>query len=202
MSRGIGRIQREIDAIMIANPDGAFTVQELAVAIYKVPRTLEQKRHRVAVIRAAEGLCEIRPELGMMYGSRGKVALYHRRSLLSYGIAKEKSHFITTKFKFKFLGDEYWNERVAGHPQLREGGDWWIAVHEWIAERDNNEELRAKVKAFKDAKAAKKRADYIQGLGMMVTCGSAEERAEAVAILRQMDAAGTLREACATLGNS
>jgi hypothetical protein len=50
MSRGPGRIQQEIAALIAANPDGAWTTTVLCQHIYG----LVEKKHRVAVIRAFE----------------------------------------------------------------------------------------------------------------------------------------------------
>jgi hypothetical protein len=53
MSRGPGRVQRAIEAAFRASPQAAFAVEELAALAY--PGTGQiAKRHRVAVLRAAD----------------------------------------------------------------------------------------------------------------------------------------------------
>jgi hypothetical protein len=52
MSRGPGRVQREVAILIAANADGAWTTADLCQHIYGV-KTAE-KKHRVAVIRALE----------------------------------------------------------------------------------------------------------------------------------------------------
>jgi hypothetical protein len=53
MSRGPGRIERAIEETFTANPSETFTVDELVATAY--PGTDEiEKKHRVAVIRAAD----------------------------------------------------------------------------------------------------------------------------------------------------
>jgi hypothetical protein len=52
MSRGLGRVGRAIKAVFEAAPDDAFTVEELCRLIYPGISQVE-KKHRVAVIRAA-----------------------------------------------------------------------------------------------------------------------------------------------------
>jgi hypothetical protein len=52
MSRGPGRVQQEIAALIAANPDGAWTTADLCQHIYGV-KTAE-KKHRVSVVRALE----------------------------------------------------------------------------------------------------------------------------------------------------
>ena len=61
MSRGLGRIERGIAAIMDGEPDEGFTVAELCQWIYTdAPIT---KQQRVAVLRAARSLARRRPSL-------------------------------------------------------------------------------------------------------------------------------------------
>jgi hypothetical protein len=61
MSRGAGRIERGIAAIMDSEPDKGFTVAELCQPIYTdIPIT---KRQRVAVLRAVRSLARRRPSL-------------------------------------------------------------------------------------------------------------------------------------------
>jgi hypothetical protein len=48
MSRGPGRIQQEIAALIASNPDGAWLTADLCEHIYG----LVEKKHRVAVTRA------------------------------------------------------------------------------------------------------------------------------------------------------
>jgi hypothetical protein len=50
MSRGPGRIQREIATLIAGNQDDAWTISELCWRIYS--RAATEKKHRVAVLRA------------------------------------------------------------------------------------------------------------------------------------------------------
>jgi hypothetical protein len=54
MSRGPGRVQRSILALIKDEPDGAWTTEDLCRHIYGV-RTIE-KKHRVAVLRAFDNM--------------------------------------------------------------------------------------------------------------------------------------------------
>jgi hypothetical protein len=67
MSRGPGRIERAVEAILIAEPDNAFTVEELCRRIYPpvgdAKRLRLAKKHRVAVLRAARHLAKRRDTL-------------------------------------------------------------------------------------------------------------------------------------------
>jgi hypothetical protein len=53
MSRGPGRVERAIEQTFTDNPSAAFTVEELAAAAYPGLNRVE-KKHRVAVLRAAD----------------------------------------------------------------------------------------------------------------------------------------------------
>ena len=147
MSKGLGNIQRQLDAILSENPDSAFTIQELAERIYDT-YTVE-KRHRVALIRAAKGLLNVRPELGLTNGYR--MALYHHRSLTSYATARLKGMgFVEDSIPANIGYQTY---------RMTEGGEWWLDVHEWIAEHDGDAELAARIKPFLEKRQREYEAD-------------------------------------------
>jgi hypothetical protein len=52
MSKGPGRVSRAIEAALEAEPDNAFTVEDLCDRVYRGINRVE-KKHRVAVLRAA-----------------------------------------------------------------------------------------------------------------------------------------------------
>jgi hypothetical protein len=53
MSRGPGRVQRAVEAAFRGNPAAAFAVEDLAALAYPQVKRVA-KRHRVAVLRAAD----------------------------------------------------------------------------------------------------------------------------------------------------
>ena len=76
MSTGPGRVQRAILAAFAAEPDAAFSIEELCIRVYGLRRlerherpkwqqrhpwtySAAEKRHRVAVLRAVRGLPNI-----------------------------------------------------------------------------------------------------------------------------------------------
>ena len=63
MSRGPGRIERAIAAILDAEPDNAFTTEDLCERVYPGVNRVE-KKHRVAVLRAANKLIKRRDNTG------------------------------------------------------------------------------------------------------------------------------------------
>jgi hypothetical protein len=71
MSRGPGRIQQEIVALIAANEDGAWTTAQLCQLTYQgLP---PEKKHRVAVLRALQYM-----ELPPLW----KVWRHHHRSAI------------------------------------------------------------------------------------------------------------------------
>jgi hypothetical protein len=59
MSRGPGRVDRAIDAIFAAEPDNAFTTDDLAQRVYRVNQP--SKTHRVAILRSAKRRMQTHP---------------------------------------------------------------------------------------------------------------------------------------------
>src|SRR5262245_12662335 len=70
MSRGFGRIQREIAALLESEPWGAWTTTELCQRIYRIQNI--EKRHRVAVTRALRGQVYPITGWGSMRGDHGE----------------------------------------------------------------------------------------------------------------------------------
>src|SRR5205807_9024028 len=90
MSKGPGRIQRTIDAIFKDNPDSAFTVEELCSGVYGYGK--REKRHRVAVIRAAKAVAKNLPDIVVWNAEwrGGTLIFFNHRSIMSYAIARLK----------------------------------------------------------------------------------------------------------------
>ncbi len=159
MGKGPGRVERAIEAAFIAEPDNAFTVDDLCDRVYRGVNRIE-KKHRVSVIRAAKSLCDRRPALNLNWlcSDRlgGALVFYTADNLMSYAMARLKS-----------LGayrsnDKRWERSVTEHDlraQLSDDGDhyeyivpggiWWNYVELWKAERDGDTEkadvLRAEI---------------------------------------------------------
>ena len=55
MSRGLGRIQRAIHALMVSNEHGAWLMSEICVHVYPEVNGIE-KKHQVAVNRALSSM--------------------------------------------------------------------------------------------------------------------------------------------------
>jgi|SRR5271169_2974524 len=90
MSKGPGRIGRAIAAMFDAEPENAFTVEELCERAY--PGVSVEKKHRVTVIRAANNLALRRPEVVWLRGKGlGRTLVLCRRdNLASYALGYSK----------------------------------------------------------------------------------------------------------------
>jgi hypothetical protein len=91
MSKGPGRVERIVEAAFAADPDNAFTVEDLCDKVY--PGEVIAKKHRVAVLRAAKQITKRRGEIHSMVGeSLGRaVGFYDQYRVLSYAMARLKT---------------------------------------------------------------------------------------------------------------
>lgn len=96
MSRGLGQVQRAIVAAFEAEPDNAFLLSELCERVYRGVNRIE-KKHRIAVARAAKGVKTIsrmkRETLG------GELVFYDPLNLMSYAMARLKSDFLNGGYR-------------------------------------------------------------------------------------------------------
>jgi hypothetical protein len=83
--QGPGRVQRAIRAIFAAEPDNAFTTAELCERVYG---NRVEKKHRIAVIRAASKLPELAHHSGESLGNQ--LVFYDPLNLGSYAMARLK----------------------------------------------------------------------------------------------------------------
>jgi hypothetical protein len=135
MSKGPGHIQRAILAAFEAEPDNAFTTVELCERAY--PDDDDglgwQKKHRIAVIRAAKKIAKLRCLESEMLGRQ--LVFYDPCNVMSYAMARLKADFInnyrnddprylsspTTEADLrKKLADARHQKLVA------KGGAWWL----------------------------------------------------------------------------
>jgi hypothetical protein len=146
MSRGPGRIEREIAAILEAAPDNAFSVPELSRRIYKSA----ERKHRVAVIRAAKAIVRRGGNMDWCIGPRrgGKLVFFTPDNVMSRGMAGAKAG--------NFLGtDDQLRARLADPDdigkRIRPGGWNWFETELFIAERAGD---RSRIAEMKTAFAA------------------------------------------------
>jgi hypothetical protein len=82
VSRGPGRIERAIWALFDANPDGVFFTDELAEHCY--PDAVIERKHMVAVLRAAWNVVERNPDWGVRWlAQRGRQFVWFNQASLT-----------------------------------------------------------------------------------------------------------------------
>ena len=92
MSRGPGRIERAIAAILDAEADNAFTTEDLCERVYSGVNRVE-KKHRVAVLRAANKLVKRRDNTGCRRCENlgGTRVYFNIDNVMSYAMARLKA---------------------------------------------------------------------------------------------------------------
>ena len=92
MSKGPGRIERAIAAILDGEPNNAFTTEDLCERVYPGVNRVE-KKHRVAVLRAANKLVKRRDNTGCWRSeSLGGTRVYFNvDNVMSYAMARLKT---------------------------------------------------------------------------------------------------------------
>jgi hypothetical protein len=138
MSKGPGRVERAIAGVFEAEPDNAFTIEDLCDRVY--PREPVEKKHRVAVLRAAKNIAKRNSEIGTMTGQNlgGTIIFYTKCRVLSYAMARLKrdsfNRYRSNDKRDTFTG---WTA-IYGDPG--KGMEWRIKHH-----NSDEEELRARL---------------------------------------------------------
>ena len=140
MSKGLGHVGRAIAAAFDAEPDNAFTTEELCVCAYG-DDWANSRSERTAVLRAVKSLARHRPDLAldayeMEYARGGESVFYRRDRVLSYAMARMKGGF----FRLCTV-DEMRARLMPGgdhHHQTLPGGAWLRHTEIAIARRDGD----------------------------------------------------------------
>lgn len=116
MSRGPGRIERAIRAAYAAEPDNAFTTDDLCDRIFAGVNRIE-KKHRVSVIRALKAVAASDREMEFFRSEAqgGPLVLFNCCNVMSYAMARIKA-------------DSLENYR----PTARRARGWWDAREMWV----------------------------------------------------------------------
>ncbi len=157
MSRGPGRVEQAIMAAIEAEPDNAFTVEDLCDRVYQGVNRIE-KKHRVAVIRAMRNAAERPNDLEFMTGEgRGNtLVLFNRYNVPSYAMARlkaDKLNYYRTKDDHLSVLEQEARLRAELQPGSRihslnvEGGAWMRHVRLWTAQRDGDKKLIRAIEA-------------------------------------------------------
>src|SRR5260370_3477338 len=103
MRKGPGRVEQIIEAVFAAEPDNAFTIEDLCDRVY--PGGPIEKKHRVSVLRAAKQVAKRRAEIDTMIGEGlgGTLIFFDQYCVLSYAMARLKSFSCRTHDKRRSL---------------------------------------------------------------------------------------------------
>jgi hypothetical protein len=95
MGKGLGHVGRAIEAVLNAEPDNAFTVEDLCDRVYPGVNRIE-KKHRVSIIRATKTVAKSRANLKWMRSTHlgGRLVLYTADNVISYATARHKGDFL------------------------------------------------------------------------------------------------------------
>jgi hypothetical protein len=152
MSRGPGRIERTIRALLDANPDESFSTDQLCNRCYGRGGWMERK-HRVAVIRAMHGVLKDDPDwrCGRSNGRSRRMICYNAASLLSTAQA-----FAPSSVYHEMLGEAPDPDDPADDDDMRAWRleerariEGWVAAH--IRWRDATPEERAAIEREEEA---------------------------------------------------
>jgi hypothetical protein len=166
VSRGPGRIQRAIESTFRQNPSSTYSVDELAAVAYPGINQVE-KKHRVAVLRAAAAAAETcgwwygqaqRPGHSMIYG--------YPLDLRSYAIWTMRRDFLsgsmTPEQLAKALDDpKDWRSEWKN---VQPGGSWWYHVEINRADREGDEPRASQMRAELNSMAQRRFEQAVCGM--------------------------------------
>ena len=135
MSRGPGRVERAIEGAFTASPDTAFSVAELGPVAYPGLNRVE-KRHRVAIIRAADRVAS-RLWWAKLISERpgGEIIYCNTLDVRSYALGRSRADFCCNDMPLTVIlrmieapvpGDPYAHR--SRWDLVRSGGAWWKHV--------------------------------------------------------------------------
>ena len=139
MSKGPGRIERAIADILDGEADNAFTTEDLCERVYPGVNRVE-KKHRVAVLRAANGLVKRRDNTGCWWGENlGRTRVYFNiDNVMSYAMARLK----TDQFNHYRSNDDRW---FTPAPKWFRDGMGFKKGYQYQWPRSSEAELRAQL---------------------------------------------------------
>lgn len=135
MSRGPGRVERAIEMAFEASPDAAFSVADLGPVAYPGLNRVE-KRHRVAIIRAADRVAA-RHWWAKLISERpgGEIIYCNTLNVRSYALGRSRADFCFNNLPLEVIvrlieapipGDPY--AYRSRWDLVRPGGAWWRHV--------------------------------------------------------------------------
>ena len=156
MSRGPGKVERTIKALMTTEPGGAWTVEDLCERVYPSSNRVE-KKHRVSMLRALHKLVNGDSDWRLWQAETmgGTVTLVNCSNVESYALGRMKTDFSEgyrnpDPRQWRCRDEEELRARLADdrHQELmRDSGSWHRHVHMHIAKRDGDGDRLAKLEA-------------------------------------------------------
>jgi len=149
MSRGPGRIERTIEALLAEHSTSAFTTDEIIHACFPAEPSI-LKKHRVSALRALRkasvGWCS-----EMISGSNGAFVIYNPYNLRSYAIGRTRARewdetrrlSRNTPVTLKRAEEMLLGDRMSAYPRdcskwIRTDGPYPVAVARWKAMRSGD----------------------------------------------------------------
>jgi hypothetical protein len=158
MGKGLGHVGRAIEAALIAEPDNAFTVDDLCDRAFPGINRIE-KKHRLSIIRAAKSVAKRRANLESRRSETlgGTMIFYTADNVMSYGMFRLKADFLNN---YRSTDPRCMPSRITIEEQLRarlieggkdhdsvvRGGVWWNHVERWKAAQAGDFKKVAKLK--------------------------------------------------------
>ena len=149
-----GKVESQVRAILAAEPDNAFTVEDLCELVYG---SSPEKRHRVSMLRAIKWISAAEPRYETFRASKqgGEYVIYDCTNAHAYGMARLKQDGLENYRRkgYGMRGSYDWGKRsrVESETKLREqirsrhaeaiseGGVWWrFARMEWLKRSGEN----------------------------------------------------------------
>lgn len=146
MSRGPGKIERAIEAAFASKPGDIFTTEDLTALAYPGINRAE-KKHRVAVIRAADRAARRMGWKAWRREAPGHELVYlNLRNVRSYAIGRMRADFtrnnLTTEDLRQIVDGTHPHQRyyTKDAERAQPGGAWWVHVQINCAEFDGRTE--------------------------------------------------------------
>ena len=159
MSKGPGKIERAIRALFDANPNRAFITDELVEHCYPEAAHYIEKKHTVAVLRAAHKVISRDPNwwsTSISYGRNVGLCFFNGDSVESYALMRLITDYVMYRSRRPTIGRGV--REVSCHDDLRAmlddddhralmapGGSWHRHVEMHRAKRDGDHQRLAEL---------------------------------------------------------
>jgi hypothetical protein len=159
MSRGPGKIERAIEAAFLKEPSRTFSTQELIPIAYPGRKAVE-KKHRVAVLRAANKIARLLWWRGRRSERPGgEVVFSNLLDVRSYALGhlrRDFSHYSDPPEKLNRLLDDPKVHCSHWHFIQQPDGAWWKHVEIYKAEKEGAADRAEQLKAELESMVARK----------------------------------------------